>query len=91
MRELDLLPDAKNPLVSFIGLAGNGDHAVFGITPTVVETRGDGTCSPGKPDACQFLRLGEGEVRILKTSSGKTFELKLLETDLVRVPNPDDD
>jgi hypothetical protein len=85
VRELDLIPGEKNPLAAFIGLAGNGDHAVFGLTPSVVDTRGEGSCSPKKPDPCQFLRLGEDEVRFLKTSSGETYKLKLLATHLVGV------
>jgi hypothetical protein len=77
--------------VAFIGLAGNGEHAVFGLTPSVVESHGEGSCSPHKSDGCQFLRLGEGETRYLKTSEGETFKLRLLETDLVGVrPNHDD-
>ena len=87
VRELDLLPGDKNPLVSFIGLAGNGGHAVFGITPSVVQTRGDGSCAP--KDGCQFLRLGEGDSRYLKTE-GETYKLKLVETHLVRIPDPRD-
>jgi hypothetical protein len=85
VRELDFIPDGKDPIAAFIGLAGNGDQAVFGLTPAVVETRGEGSCSPKKPDPCQFLRLAEGESRVLKTSTGKAFALKLLETHLVAV------
>jgi hypothetical protein len=85
VRELEFIPGDKNPILAFIGLAGNGDHAVFGLTPDVTETDGEGSCSPKKPDPCQFLRLGEGETRYLKTSGGETFKLKLLATHLVGV------
>ena len=91
VRQLDFLPDSRDPIVSFIGLAGNGDHAVFGLAPSVVDTRGDGSCAPKKPDPCQFVRLGEGQVRYLKTDSDKTYKLKLIETHFVRVSTGDGD
>jgi hypothetical protein len=91
VRELDFIPGDKNPVASFIGLAGNGEHAMFGLTPGIVKTRGDGSCAPKSADGCQFLRLGEGQVRYLETESGKTYKLKLLATHLVRIPDPRDD
>jgi hypothetical protein len=86
VRELDFIPGNKNPIASFIGLAGNGDHAVFGLTPSVVDTRGDGSCSP--KGACQFLRLGEGDTHYLKTDGGKTYKLTLVATHLVPIADP---
>jgi hypothetical protein len=93
VRRLDFLPEDKTPVVTFVGLAGDGgDQAVFSISSDVFETRGEGSCAPKKPAACQYLTLKEGEERRLKYEpNGKTYRLKLRETHIVRVPDPRDD
>jgi hypothetical protein len=88
VRELDLIPGDKNPLAAFVGLAGDGEQAVFTISPSIVNTSGDGSCAPKKPDPCQYLRLAKGETRFLKTEGGKSYKLRLRHTNVVRIPDP---
>jgi hypothetical protein len=89
VRSLDFLPEDKTPVITFVGLAGNGESAVFSISSDVFETSGEGSCAPKKPAACQYLTLKEGEERRLKYEpNGKTYRLKLRETHIVRVPDP---
>lgn len=88
VRELDFIPNDKRLIAGFIGLAGNGKRAVFSLAPEVVETSGDGSCAPKKPAQCQFVRLAEGESRRLVLADGTKYVLRLVETYLVRVPDP---
>ena len=91
VRHLDFLPDERTPIVSFLGLAGGPDHALFSINPAVIETSGEGSCAPKGQDGCQYLTLGIGEERTFKYGFGddaETYRLKLLDTDVVRIPDP---
>jgi hypothetical protein len=94
VRHLDFLPDDRTPIVAFLGLAGGPDHAMFSINPAVIETGGEGSCAPKEQDGCQYLTLGIGEERYFKYGFGQdaeTYRLKLLDTHIVRVPDPRDD
>jgi hypothetical protein len=94
VRHLDFLPDDKTPIVAFLGLAGGPDHAMFSINPAVIETSGEGSCAPKEQDGCQYLTLGIGEERTFKYGFGdeaQTYRLKLLDTDIVRIPDPRED
>jgi hypothetical protein len=91
VRHLDFLPNDKRPVVAFIGLGEGGEKAVFSVSSDVVESDGDGTCAPKKPQPCQFLTLRVGEQRTLRYVDGETFRLKLLETHIVRIPDPRND
>jgi hypothetical protein len=88
VRYLDLLPNEKAPVVAFVGLANGADAALFSISRDVVETHGDGSCAPKKPTPCEFLTLGVGDQEMLKTAHGSTYRLRLLDTHIVRVPDP---
>ncbi len=94
VRHLDFLPDDRTPIVAFLGLAGGPDHAMFSVNPAVIETGGEGSCAPKGKDGCQYLTLGIGEERYFKYGFGddaETYRLKLLDTDIVRIPDPRDD
>jgi hypothetical protein len=85
---LDFLPGDKNPLVSFMTLDGTGRSAVFAISNEIAETDGDGHCTPHEVDGCDLLTLKVGDERILHTVGGPDYRLKLLDTNIVRVPDP---
>lgn len=88
VRYLTILPSEKTPVVAFLGLGEGGDKAVFSVSSEVVETKGDGHCAPKRPAPCQFLTLKTGDQRTFKFENGKTFRLRLLDTHVVRVPDP---
>jgi hypothetical protein len=94
VRHLDFLPDDKTPIVAFLGLAGGPDHAIFSVNPAVIETGGEGACAPKGADGCQYLNLKIGEERYFKYGFGpdaETYRLKLVDTHIVRVPDPRED
>ncbi len=89
VRYLDFLPDDKQPVAAFLGLVNGGDSAVFSLSTAVTETDGEGSCAPKKPAQCQYLTLKVGEERRLTYGDqAKTLRLKLLDTRIVRVPDP---
>lgn len=91
VRYLSFLPNDKAPLVAYLGLVGGGDRAIFSISSAVEMGDGEGSCAPHKPAPCQFLTLKVGEERYMSYgTSGETYRLKLLDTDIVSVPDPRD-
>jgi hypothetical protein len=89
VRYLNFLPDDKAPLVAFIGLAEGGDRAIFSVSSEVDMGKGDGSCAPKKPDPCQFLTMKIGDERYMKYGlEGEPYRLKLLDTEVVRIPDP---
>ena len=91
VRYLDFLPNDKAPVVALIGLAEGARKAVFSVSRDVAETDGEGSCAPKKPSPCQFLTLRIGEQRMFQYADGKTYRLKLLDTHVVRIPDPRSD
>jgi len=89
VKYLTFLPDDAKPLATFVGLteSGAGKEAVFAISSLVEVGDGDGSCSPHKPDPCQFLTLKAGEQRYLKYD-GKAYRLKVRDTHLVSIQDP---
>jgi hypothetical protein len=87
-RYLDFLPSDREPVVTFVSLDGNGDGAVFALSREIVNTTGDGTCSPKSIDGCELLTLKVGDERLLKYADGTIYRLRLLGTRVVRVPDP---
>ena len=88
---LNFLPNDKAPVVAFLGLVGGGgERAVFSISSDVSEIKGDeGSCAPKKPAPCQFLTLKVGEERVLSYGpDAEAYRLKLLDTRVVRIPDP---
>jgi hypothetical protein len=88
VRVLDFLPSDKNPVVAFLGLSHGADAAVFSVSRDVVETEGDGSCSPKQPAPCQYLTLKSGGQQTFTFADGTTYRLRLLHTNVVAVPDP---
>ncbi len=89
VRGLDLLPNDRKPLVSFLGISETGDTAVFLVSADVTATDGDGSCAPKSPAPCQFLTLKEGETRYLDYGPDRTrYRLTVRKIRVVRVPKP---
>lgn len=89
VRYLSFLPNDKAPVVAYLGLVGGGDRAIFSISSDVEMGEGSGSCAPKKPAPCQFLTLKVGEERYMSYGTGgETYRLKLLDTQIVRVPDP---
>ena len=97
VRNFDFLPNEKRPVVAFLGLGESADKAVFAVSNMVVETAGEGSCSPHDADSCELLVLRVGEQRTFKVETGGaygetvTYRLKLLDTHFTRIPDPRDD
>jgi hypothetical protein len=92
VRYLEFLPSDESPVVAFLGLDEGGDKAIFSVSRDVTATEGEGSCAPNESDPCQFLTLKVGEERRLTYGAeGTVFRLKLLETHIVRVPDPRDE
>jgi hypothetical protein len=53
---LHLLPDDKNPVVSFMGMADGADTAVFFVVDPAMQADGEGECNP-TPEDCRFVYL----------------------------------
>lgn len=91
VRYLSFLPNDEAPVVAYLGLVGGGDRAIFSISSDVEIGEGEGSCAPKKPAHCQFLTLKVGEERYMSYGTdGATYRLKLLDTHIVRVPDPSD-
>jgi hypothetical protein len=86
---LDFLPDEKTPVVAYLGLVDD-NHALFSVNPGVAETDGEGDCAP-RGNACMYLSLKVGkEQRFVygDEADARVYRLKLLDTRIVRVPDP---
>jgi hypothetical protein len=88
VRDLEFLPSEKDPVVAFLGLSHGAEAAVFSVSRDVVETDGDGSCSPKKPAPCEYLTLHQGDRQTFSLADGSTFRLRLLHTKVVAVPDP---
>ena len=88
VKKFDFLPSDKNPVVAFLGLGSSEDEAVFAISNEVVETSGQGGCSPPGSAGCDLLVLKVGQQRNFKLADGTTFKLKVLGTDFKEVADP---
>jgi hypothetical protein len=53
---LHLLPDDKNPIVSFMGMADGAKTAVFFVVDPAMQADGEGECNP-TPEDCRFVYL----------------------------------
>ena len=91
VRYLSFLPNDEAPVVAYVGLLEGGDQAIFSVSSAVSMGRGEGSCAPKKPAPCQFLTLKVGEERYMTYGTdGATYRLKLLDTEIVSVPDPRD-
>ena len=83
VQKLDLLPNANDPLLVFMGVNTAGDTAVF-LTDTSLKASGEGDCKPSA-DVCSFLYLKldaqhdtEDLLATQPDGSGIEYTLKLL-------------
>jgi hypothetical protein len=88
VRYFDFLPNEKTPVAAFLGLGESADKAVFAVSNEVVETSGEGSCSPHNADGCDLLIMHIGQERMLKLVDGTTYRLKVLDTHFSRIPDP---
>jgi hypothetical protein len=89
VQKLDVLPDANNPLIVFMGVNTAGDTAVF-LTDTSLKASGEGTCKPS-PDVCSFLYLkldkqDDTEDLLAQNPDGTGIEYTLKLLDIKKVP-----
>ena len=54
------LPSREIPVLLYMGVAGNGNVAVFSVSRDVVGVGGEGLCSPS-PESCQLIALEKGQ------------------------------
>lgn len=72
IRQLDMLPPDKHPVVVFMGMKDAGGTAVF-FNPSALTATGEGKCVAG----CEFIYMKKGQEETL--FSGRTaYELKLV-------------
>ena len=80
VQRLDLIPDAQNPKVVFLGVTTTAKTAVFLVDSNVgVDTAG-GKCRPS-PDQCTFLYLrpdNDHDQAVLTDPDGNVYHLRLL-------------
>jgi hypothetical protein len=86
VNRLDLIPDADNPKIVFLGVTTTGKTAVFLVDANIgVDT--SGRCRPS-PDECSFLYLRpdpDHDEAVLTDADGTVFHLRLLDIDRVSV------
>jgi hypothetical protein len=89
VEKLDVLPNANNPLLVFMGVNTAGDTAVF-LTDTSLKASGEGDCKP-TADVCSFLYLkldpdSDTEDLLAQNSDGTGVEYTLKLLDIKKVP-----
>ena len=74
-----MLPDAKTPMVVFMGMKQDFKTAIFMIDGTKFTADGEGTCEPN-PNTCSFVELKADDSHNEETlagADGTTYTLKL--------------
>ena len=71
---LKALPDAKAPVLVYLGLAKDGKTAIF-MVDSNIEPQGDGSCKPS-PANCETIhvRVGDTEFFDVKDEAGETTD-----------------
>jgi hypothetical protein len=89
VKRLTFLPGKNRPLVAFVGVTEDTEHAIFVISDDVSSVRGDGRCTPRR-GSCNFLELKPGDKASLEYApeGDRTYNLKLHDIKLVPVPKP---
>lgn len=82
---LDMLPSQKSPLLIFLGVTSDGDHAVF-LVDSTLEAKGEGRCSPNASE-CATMSIGAGAEHGFTDPNGNAFFLRINEIRKVRVSN----
>ncbi|MGH2953170.1 MAG: hypothetical protein ACRDK9_03985 [Solirubrobacterales bacterium] len=88
VKRLEMLPDKQAPVVAFLGLSEDAERAVFVVSRDVTTTDGDGRCAGKVGGTCQFVELAPDEQRFFHLADGSVHRLRVLGTDVVRVPDP---
>jgi hypothetical protein len=81
LRRLEMLPDADNPLLVFLGVDAPGDNAVF-LVDSTLEQRGEGTCADRE---CTILSLAPGAEHFFRDDAGREYVLRIDRLRQVRV------
>ncbi len=89
---MSILPEAKTPVVAFLGTDENGKNAAFVLSSRSVATGGTGSCVPA-PDDCIYVTMQPGQsLTVDYTPPGATdpvsYELTLLKIRDVHVKQP---
>jgi hypothetical protein len=83
VKKLQPLPSAELPLLIYMGVSKDGKSAIFlvdqGVTPV-----GDGECKPS-PDACETIRLREGETEFLDVKDDTGNVSGQYQLDLIKI------
>jgi len=80
VKRLDLIPDASDPKIVFLGVTTTAKTAVFLIDASIGVDTGEGRCRPSA-DECTFLYLrpdADHDQATLTDSDGNVYHLRLL-------------
>jgi hypothetical protein len=88
VKEFTFLPSYSKPMVAFLGVHGDLEHAIFAISDDVSSVS-DGQCLP-KRSKCTFLVLQPGQTATLKYApeGDRTYKLRLIGLHLQKVEKP---
>ena len=88
VKRLEMLPDKQAPVAAFLGLSEDAERAAFMVSRDVTMTDGDGRCAGRVGGTCQFIELAPDDQRFFHLADGSVYRLRVLDTDVVRVPDP---
>jgi hypothetical protein len=78
VRNLELLPDRRKPIVQYVQSDGEDGRASFIVSPDATALKGDGRCSKPR-STCHFLQMKTGDDQYFRYEpDGKTYRLELL-------------
>jgi hypothetical protein len=78
VHELQMLPNAKNPVAVFMGVSGDGKRAMFLVSSEVTSTFGDVRCGFGD-SSCQLVELTPGiPVTFTYGAHDKRYQINVL-------------
>jgi hypothetical protein len=88
VKEFTFLPSYSKPMVAFLGIHGDLEHAIFAVSDDVSSVS-DGQCLP-KRSKCTFLVLQPGETATLKYApeGDRTYKIRLIGIHLQKVQKP---
>jgi hypothetical protein len=77
------LPDAKNPILVYLGVEKGAKRAIFMVDSSVTP-QGDGTCAPSPAD-CETVHLHEGDTEFFDVKDATGNVTAQYELDLVKI------
>jgi hypothetical protein len=83
VKKLEALPLGDEPLVVYLGVADDGESAVF-MVDTSVEPQGDGVCKPD-PNTCETIELREGETEFFDIVDAEGVAIDSYQLDLIEI------